>query len=673
VIKATSHKRLQYEPGELIVKLKSTPQLQKSLEESLDTRIVERFEFGPRLESKGELARLKLPAHLTVEEGMRLVAEHPGVEYAEPNHRVYLDEACPGSESSDSPTTTDPDDLHYKLWGLDNRGQTRGKPGADISAKEAWQVTTGSNTGPIVAVIDTGIDETHPDLIDNLWINQGEIPGDGIDNDQNGIVDDIHGYNAYDDNNDLSDLKVHGTHVAGTVGAVGNNGQGITGVAQQAQLMTVKIFGRTGHTNQATVLRGLAYAEQMGARITTNSWGGIQSKAMEEAYSETSALHFASAGNSGRDNDQKPHFPGSYPIDNMVAVAATDHKDKLGSFSCYGKNSVDIGAPGQDIYSTLPRHRYKNFSGTSMATPHVAGAASLILTEYPDASNAEVKARLLESSDPLPSLQQTTVSGGRLNAFRALENDQVPPAAIDGFQARATAGKVSLSWSDTGDDGREGLARRVRLVTSDQPLTEANLSSARVLNSPAPQAAGTAHTKVLEFPLSKEPRTMHFGIVGVDNVGQTSPLVTQTASLPAAKVILADTQEAWTPEGKWSRVEDPDEGAVWTDSPDGDYEYGTEQYLTSDPISLKSTTNNVLRYRVKSDLARGDFLRLQVKTENGRWRNTDLVEGSQDWSGHEVSLARYEGQDIQLRFIFKTDDFSNADGVYLGRIELLGA
>ena len=254
MIKATSQKRLRYEPGELIVKLKDGPSLQESLEESLDARIVERFELSPGLKSQGNLARLKLPAHLSVEEGLKLVADHPGVEYAEPNLRVYLDEALPGDDLAETAPATQPDDLGHKLWGLDNRGQTRGKPGADISAKEAWTISTGSRAGPIVAIIDTGIDQTHPDLIDNLWTNHGEIPGDGIDNDNNGVIDDIHGYNAYDDNNDLSDLKVHGTHVAGTVGAVGNNGQGITGVAQKARLMTVKIFGKTGHTNQALSL-----------------------------------------------------------------------------------------------------------------------------------------------------------------------------------------------------------------------------------------------------------------------------------------------------------------------------------------------------------------------------------------------------------------------------------
>ena len=675
VINAGNLNRPTYEPGELIVKLKREPALQQTLEESLDLEIVERFDFGASLQSnEGELARLKLPQGLSVPQALAALASHPGVEYAEPNYRVYLDEAIPGEESREShPTDSQPNDLHYKLWGLDNRGQTFGKPGADISAKEAWEITTGSKTGPIVAIIDTGIDETHPDLLDNLWTNTGEIPGDGIDNDGNGVIDDVHGYNAYDDNNDLSDLKVHGTHVAGTVGAVGNNGQGITGVAQQAQLMTVKIFGRTGHTNEATVLRGLAYAEKMGARLTTNSWGGIQSKAMEEAYAGTSALHFASAGNSGRDNDIQPHFPGSYPSDNIVAVAATDHKDILGSFSCYGKTTVDIAAPGQNILSTLPGHRYKEFSGTSMATPHVAGAAALILSEYPDATNAEIKARLLESSDPLPELQDKTVSGGRLNAFKALENDKTAPAAIGSFQAEATANRVTLKWKDTGDDGHEGLARRTQLVRASEPLNENNFADGLLMRTPAPHAAGSAQTVSQDFPLSKEPRTFHYGIVGVDNVGNRSPVESRTVTLPAARVVLPHQNESWEGDGKWGQVEVPGKGLVWTDNPDGNYEYGTEQYLSARPVSLKETTGNVFRFQAKTDLARGDYLRLQIKGEDQKWRNSYLLERSQDWAEHEVSLDRYEGQDIELRFLFKTDDFSNADGVYLGGLEVLGS
>jgi hypothetical protein len=279
---------------------------------------------------------------------------------------------------------------------------------------------------------------------------------------------------------------------------------------------------------------------------------------------------------------------------------------------------------------------------------------------------------LLESSDPLPDLEKTTVSGGRLNAFKALEDDTTAPAPIESFRADVSADKVVLRWKDTGDDGDQGRARRIKLVSSAEPLTERNFTEGRLLDTPSPSEAGTAQRVVQEFPLSREPRTLYYGIVGVDNVGNSSPIEVREVNVPAAQVLLGELT-AWEGDGKWGMVEQPGRGKVWTDSPEGDYQYGTQQYLTAAPISLKETTGNVLRFQAKTDLARGDYLRLQVKGEDQKWRNSYLLERSQDWTSHEVSLARFEGQDVQLRFLFQSDDFSNADGVYLSDLEVLGA
>jgi subtilisin family serine protease len=519
----TGQTRPLYEPGELIVKLKrDSAVLEETLCEKYGVSLIERFELGNRpVTDTGELVRLKLPRELAVEEAVQLLSKDAQVEYAEPNNRYYLDSLQGPNDS------TAPNDLNYKLWGLHNTGQTRGTPGADISMKEAWKITKGDRAGgPIVAVIDSGVDVSHPDLLANLWVNPGEIPNDGVDNDGNGVVDDVHGYNAFHDNNDLFDGKVHGTHVAGTVGAVGNNGQGITGVAQEARIMTVKIFANTGHTNEATVLRGLAYADKMGARITTNSWGGIHSKAMEEAYSRSPALHIASAGNSGRDNDVQPHFPGSYPIDNMIAVAASDHRDEIGSFSCYGDHTVHLAAPGVDIYSTLPRGRYKSFSGTSMACPHVGGAASLILSEYPYASNEEVKNRILYGTDPLPKQSGLTVSGGRLNAASSLENDLSPPGTPGSFRAEVNPSEVRLAWTNSGDDGEVGQARALLLKKSEHPLNEKNFASATSLGRVLPGRAGDNQLFTDPLSWSDTARTFYYGLQAIDNVGNRSELTT---------------------------------------------------------------------------------------------------------------------------------------------------
>ena len=669
-----------YEPGELILKYKDSDNSPSgSWLEEYGVSVIESFDLDPKLAGdQGGLVRLKLPPQLDVTDAVTLLNEDARVEFAEPNYRIYLEDPLPGEEPEQKPPSTDPskpNDLDYRLWGLENKGQTRGKPGADIQVRKAWESTVGDRkNGPIVAIIDSGVDVTHPDLIDNLWTNPGEIPGDGIDNDGNGVVDDVYGYNAFHDNNDLTDGKVHGTHVAGTVGATGNNGFGITGVAQKARLMPIRIFARTGHTNQATVLRALNYADKMGARITANSWGGISSLAMQQAYAQSPALHIASAGNSGRDNDLQPHFPGSYPIDNMIAVAATDHKDQLGSFSCYGKTTVHLGAPGQDIYSTLPGGRYKSFSGTSMACPHVAGVASLILTKFPEATNSEVKARLLNATVPLEELKDKTVSGGRLNAALALEDDVKAPGRFTLLEAGATASQVRLQWIEPGDDGDEGTARRVEIRQSSELLHEANFKQAALLEDYVPDGDSRQRGTRVDIRLERQPRTFFFGLMATDNVGLESPLETIEVNIPPAKVAFEDGSDVdWGIEGPWAKVYVPGQGMVWQDSPNGDYAYGQKNPLTSPVVSLQGGQDSTLNFKSKLALGRGDFLRIQVKTDTQPWRNLALLQGEEDWAEQSVSLARYDGENVQVRFLFVSDDATNADGVSLKDIEILTA
>jgi serine protease len=254
-----------------------------------------------------------------------------------------------------------------------------------------------------------------------MWVNPGEIPGDGIDNDGNGVIDDVHGYNAFDDNGDPMDGQGHGTHCAGTIAGVGNDGQGVVGVSPNASLMAVKIFNDEGSTDAAAIIRGIQYATKMGARITSNSWGGpIPNAGIRQAFAESPALHLVAAGNSGTNNDWFPSFPANYNLDSIISVAATDHNDGLADFSQYGARNVDLGAPGVDILSTVPGGKYDVYSGTSMATPHVAGAATLIASQYPEISNEELRERLLGGVDKVDSLQGKTVTGGRLNVYNSL-------------------------------------------------------------------------------------------------------------------------------------------------------------------------------------------------------------------------------------------------------------
>ncbi len=281
-----------------------------------------------------------------------------------------------------------------------------------IQAPQAWALVDGPPT--LVAVLDTGLDVDHPALQGCLWTNPGEIAGDGLDNDGNGVADDVHGYDATRNTGDVRDTGQHGTHVSGIVAATTNG---------NVQLMPIRIFDRNGFSDAATLVRALNYATRMGARITNNSVGGAPDfdQSVYEAYRDCPALHVMSAGNQGSDNDAKPHYPSSFELPNIVAVAASTRKDTLGTTSGYGANSVDLAAPGEQIYSTAPGGRFIVRSGTSQAAPHVTGVAALIASAHPEADNDEIKRRLLEGAEPLPALEGKVKSEARLNAWRSLQ------------------------------------------------------------------------------------------------------------------------------------------------------------------------------------------------------------------------------------------------------------
>lgn len=314
------------------------------------------------------------------------------------------------------------DPFFGNLDGLHNTGQRRGVVDADIDAPEAWQVTTGESS-VVVAVIDSGVDYTHQDLDSNIWVNPGEVPGNGIDDDGNGFVDDVHGYDFWSNDPDPMDGGTHGTHVAGTIAAEGNNAIGVVGVAPDIKIMPIRFLGpRGGFTSDA--IRALDYAVSNGAKISNNSWGGgSYSRMLVDAISRTEMaghIFVAAAGNSGADNDKNPHYPASYDSNNIISVAATDSSDRLASFSNTGFNSVDIAAPGVSTYSTLPGNRYGYMSGTSMATPHVSGVVALTWSLHPEWTADQVISNVIGSGDARPQLSGKIASGARLNAAQAL-------------------------------------------------------------------------------------------------------------------------------------------------------------------------------------------------------------------------------------------------------------
>ena len=378
-------------------------------------------------------------AHLAsgdVDAAIAKLRQNPDVRYAEPNHVITIDSL--------------PNDPSFgNTWGLNNTGQTingsPGTPDADIDAPEAWNVTTGSPS-VTVAVIDTGVDWSHPDLASQIWINPGEncagCRNDGIDNDHNGFVDDWHGWDFANNDNNPTDDHGHGTHVSGTIGAVGNNGVGVAGVNWNVKIMPVKFLNAQGSGTDANAVSAVLYAAQNGADVMNNSWADtVYSQALADAITvadQHNSLFVAAAGNNATNNDSTPTYPASYDIPNVVSVAATDNNDNLAYFSNVGRRSVDLGAPGVDIYSTWPGGGYQYLSGTSMATPHVTGAAALAKAAFPSASAAGLKALLLSSVDPKSALASTTSSGGRLNIGNAVTCNAKPQVWIDspgpGFQ-----------------------------------------------------------------------------------------------------------------------------------------------------------------------------------------------------------------------------------------------
>lgn len=351
------------------------------------------------------------------------IESNPAVAYAEPNY-IYTINAEPN------------DPMFGDLWGIANIGQKNGKAGVDISATQAWDITTGSRD-IIVGVIDTGVDYTHPDLMNNMWKNEAEANGvEGVDDDNNGYVDDIYGYDFANTDADPIDDHNHGTHVAGTIGAEGNDGTGVVGVNWKVRIMALKFLTASGSGSLAGALKAIDYATENGAHLTNNSWGGggfSQSlyDSIERAKNK-GVLFVAAAGNDSKnDNDSRPKYPASYDLDNIISVAAVDRNGELASFSNIGRTSVDVGAPGVEILSTVKGGEYKEYRGTSMASPHVAGIAALVLSEFPDMDYSEVRERIIATAVPMASLKNLCVSGGMANAFAALTNALPPPDLND--------------------------------------------------------------------------------------------------------------------------------------------------------------------------------------------------------------------------------------------------
>jgi subtilisin family serine protease len=362
---------------------------------------------------------------------MNELKQLPEIEYVEPN---FIYKAI---------KTNDP--MYGKLWGLSNKGNnepdrnggtsgTVGVAGADVNAERAWSITKGSKK-VVIAVIDTGIDYNHPDLKDNMWVNSKEIPGNNKDDDGNGYVDDIYGWNANAKNGNPMDGNSHGTHCAGTIGAKHGNGVGVAGVMDDVSLMAVKFLSDEGSGSLADAVIAIDYATKMNVDIMSNSWGGGGfSQTLEDAIKAAKAkgiLFVAAAGNDGTNNDSAPHYPSNYQVDNVVSVAAHTVGDNMASFTCFGKRTVHVAAPGHNILSTTPNNNYKVYSGTSMATPHVSGVLGLYIAQNGRQDVKAVREKLMATTVPGGAYRKTTISGGRVDAYNFLTDTRIPRQGPD--------------------------------------------------------------------------------------------------------------------------------------------------------------------------------------------------------------------------------------------------
>ena len=471
----------EYVPGQLIIKYRTgvAKQQRTSLLSDMRATPMRSFEFI-RAEA------VKLPDGVTVEQAIARYKSDPRVEYVEPNYIWHAD-------------VTPNDPLFPQLYGMHNTGQTGGTPGADIHATNAWDVYTG-DPNLMVGVIDTGIDYNHPDLAANVWTNPGEIPGNGIDDDGDGYVDDVHGYDFANSDGDPFDDNGHGSHCSGTIAGIGNNGVGVVGVNWRAKLVAIKFLNASGSGTTDGAIAAVQYAIAVGCRLTSNSWGGGGfSQALLDAINAAGAagqLFCAAAGNAGSDNDVTPFYPATYDTPYIIAVAATDNNDNLASFSNYGATTVDIAAPGVDILSCQPGGGYQLLSGTSMATPHVSGAVALAMGRLPGLTNLQIKDLILHFADVKPQLTGRVLSNGRLNAFMPIaEPDSTPPAAVTDLHVSDLASNsITLAWTAPGDDGNTGRASSYELRYSTAPINAGNFSSATLVPSPDPQPAGSAES-----------------------------------------------------------------------------------------------------------------------------------------------------------------------------------
>jgi subtilisin family serine protease len=548
-----------YVPGEVLVRYRDEAKASSKVQQSITAEgrsvlvRLERFS-GSDLIPGLRIAHVDAGDTLAAVEALR---NDPDVLYAEPNYRWYRPTVIPNDPCY--PANSLPGCQSTSLYGLNK-----------IGAPTAWDTIKGSSDAAqagfgtpriVVGVVDEGIDVTHPDLVGNIWSNPGETPGDGIDNDGNGFVDDVNGYDFFSNTGTITGAN-HGTHVAGTIGATGNNGVGVVGVNWQVGLMSLRFAG-LGSGSTADAIRASAYAKMMrdrwvnsggtqgaNVRVLNNSWGPDRSQGNGlslalfdaiNAVGQSGILFVVSAGNDAIDNDVNPGYPASFDLPNLVSVAATDQLDGLAIFSDFGARTITMGAPGVGILSTTLNNTYTVMGGTSMAAPHVSGAAALLLAANPNLTIQQLKSLLIFNGDPVSSLAGKTLTGRRLSVSSSLQalgqNDTTPPGTVVNFHINTQNGRaLNIGWNASGDDGAVGTASLYRIT-----FTDSATGTVIPLKDVTPAASGVSQSVDVKIPYRHPSGTLT--LREFDNSGNegTPATLSISISLPEADPYITST------------------------------------------------------------------------------------------------------------------------------------
>lgn len=546
------------------------------------------------------LYEVQLPAGITVDQALSAYSNDPHVLSVQPDYLVQV-EALPN------------DPLLNQQWAFSGTNSV-----STINPAPAWDRTTGSGR-TIVAVIDTGVDITHPDLASNIWKNTRELAGNGIDDDGNGFIDDYNGYNFVANTGDPTDDNGHGTHVAGIIGATGNNGIGVTGVNWNVKIMALKFLDSRGIGSTSNALRALNYAVQMGATISNNSWTSPAYDYALEAGIRNAGLaghiYVAAAGNLGQNLAVNKLYPAAFALDNVVAVAGLDSSNNLASWSNYGSN-VAIAAPGAGIYSTLPGKNYGYMSGTSMATPFVTGALALVRDYNPTWTAQQVIQRVLTTADVLPSLTGK-IRGGKLNLGAAIGQDTPPPPP----PPQDTTGAQVIGLMTLINNGKLTGLR----VTFNEAVQPASFDVSKVRSLAGPNGALTP-TSIRAVAGS----TTQFDVLFVEQT-RTGPY---TLTLDTG--ILDQAGNQLNQNGNATNGETP-----------ADQYTGTVSFLATNtfpatglPSLVKDYSVNTYSLNVPNNMAIG-AVRVQINVSHG-WMS-DMVIKLRSPSGTEVLLANRRG------------------------------